>query len=54
MLVWLKRWLELPETQAMDPMSTKIFLVQALASAGPTLMAQQIADELNIDYAGEN
>ena len=53
-LTVLKRWLDLPETQRMDPVSKRIFLVQALCYAGPTLMAQEIATELNIDYNGEN
>ena len=53
-LVWLKWWLDLPETQAMDEMSVKVWLVQALNAAGPALMASEIAGELNIDFAGEH
>ena len=38
----------------MDPVSKRMLLVQTLCYAGPTLMAQEIATELNIDYNGEN
>ncbi|KAK7113275.1 uncharacterized protein [Littorina saxatilis] len=48
-LAMLKRWLELPETRQMDEVNTQSFLMKALAHAGPTLMAQRIAEELNFD-----
>ena len=53
-LALLRRWLDLQETQAMDEVSVKVLLVQALNAAGPALMANEIATFLNIDFAGEH
>ncbi|KAL8603876.1 hypothetical protein ACOMHN_049694 [Nucella lapillus] len=49
-LAVLKRWLDLPETRTMDSVRIKVQLVQALASSGSSLMAPEIAHELNIDF----
>ncbi|XP_076464600.1 uncharacterized protein LOC143296434 isoform X2 [Babylonia areolata] len=46
----LKRWLDLPETHAMDELGVRTFLVKALAFSGPQLIAEEIASKLNIDF----
>lgn len=48
-LALLKQWLELPETKNQDNVSVRMALVRALKRAGPELMAEKIAIELNID-----
>lgn len=45
----LNKWLELPETRQQNDVAVKMILVRALKIAGPKLLAETVAAELNID-----
>lgn len=47
------RWLSLPETKKLDPVLARTKFVLALLHAGPALLAQNVAEHLNIDLQSE-